>query len=123
MAVSSRALVELVLLGPTNDRRQLQDSPVLGDVWVAYAVKPAAAIDLLITPHKSAPAGPVAKLIADRIRALKMKRAKNEASKIAYLQGLVAAKLFFEELLKVIVPMTEWWNDQKIQKQLQAYVN
>lgn len=122
MSVSSRALVELVLLGPTNDRRQLQDSPVLGDVWVAYAVKPAAAIDLLITPHKSAPAGPVAKLIADRIRALKMKRSKNEASKIAYLQGLVAAKLFFEELLKVIVPMTEWWTDPKIQKQLQTYV-
>ena len=122
MSVSSRALVELVLLGPTNDRRQLQDSPVLGDVWVAYAVKPAAAIDLLITPHKSAPAGPVAKLIADRTRALKMKRVKSEESKIAYLQGLVAAKLFFEELLKVIVPLTQWWNDPKIQKQLQAYV-
>jgi serine protease AprX len=122
MSVSSRALVELVLLGPTNDRRQLQDSPVLGDVWVAYAVKPAAAIDLLITPHKTAPAGPVAKLIADRTRKLKMKRLKSEASKIAYLQGLVAAKLFFEELLQVIVPMTQWWNDPKIQKQLQAYV-
>jgi len=122
MPVSSRALVELVLLGPTNDRRQLQDSPVLGDVWVAYAVKPAVPQDLLITPHKSAPAGPVAKLIADRIRALKMKRLENEAAKIAYLQGLVAAKLFFEELLQVIVPMTQWWNDPKIQKQLQVYV-
>src|SRR6185295_14973448 len=105
MSVSSRALVELVLLGPTNDRRQLQDSPVLGDVWVAYAVKPAAAIDLLITPHKSAPAGPLAKHIADRIRAMKMKRTEKEAAKIAYLQGLVAAKLFFEEVLKVIVPL------------------
>ena len=122
MSVSSRALVELVLLGPTNDRRQLQDSPVLGDVWVAYAVKPHEPIDLLITPHKSAPAGPVAKVIADRVRALKIKRAKGEESKIAYLQGLVAAKLFFEELLRIIVPMTQWWNDPKIQKQLQAYV-
>jgi hypothetical protein len=52
MTVSSRALVELVLLGPTNDRRQLQDSPVLGDVWIAYAMKPADAIDLLITNRK-----------------------------------------------------------------------
>jgi hypothetical protein len=122
MSVSSRALVELVLLGPTNDRRQLQDSPVLGDVWVAYAVKPAAAIDLLITPHKTAPAGPVAKIIADRVRGLKLKRQPNEEPKIAYLQGLVAAKLFFEELLRIVVPMTEWWNNDKIQKQLQAYV-
>ena len=122
MAVSSRALVELVLLGPTNERRQLQDSPVLGDVWVAYAVKPAAAIDLLITPHKRAPSGPVAKHISDRIRDLKLKREKGEESKIAYLQGLVAAKLFFEELLRVIVPMTAWWNDPKIQKQLKLYL-
>lgn len=122
MAVSSRALVELVLLGPTNDRRQLQDSPVLGDVWVAYAVKPAAAIDLLITPHKTAPAGPVAKLIASRIRELEIKRAKGEEAKVAYLQGLVAAKLFFEELLRVIVPMTQWWSDPKIQSQLKSYL-
>jgi hypothetical protein len=122
MPVSSRALVELVLLGPTNDRRQLQDSPVLGDVWVAYAVKPAAPIDLLITPHRTAPAGPVAKIIAGRVRDLKLKRQANEEPKIAYLQGLVAAKLFFEELLRIVVPMTEWWNNDKIQKQLQAYV-
>jgi serine protease AprX len=122
MPVSSRALVELVLLGPTNDRRQLQDSPVLGDVWVAYAVKPAAAIDLLITPHKTAPAGPVAKTVADRVRDLKLKRQTNEEPKIAYLQGLVAAKLFFEELLRIVVPMTEWWNNDKIQKQLKTYV-
>ena len=122
MPVSSRALVELVLLGPTNDRRQLQDSPVLGDVWVAYAVKPAAPQDLLITPYRSAPAGPVAQLIAGQVRAMKMKRLETEAAKIAYLQGLVAAKLFFEELLQVIVPMTDWWNDQKIQQQLQVYV-
>jgi serine protease AprX len=121
MPVSSRALVELVLLGPTNDRRQLQDSPVLGDVWIAYAVKPGAAIDLLITPHKSAPAGPVALRIADQIRNLKVRRTKGQEPKIAYLQGLVAARLFFEELLRVIVPMTEWWADPKIQQNLQAY--
>src|SRR6185369_321215 len=97
-------------------------SPVLGDVWVAYAVKPAAPQDLLITPYRSAPAGPVAQLIAGQVRAMKMKRLETEAAKIAYLQGLVAAKLFFEELLQVIVPMTDWWNDQKIQQQLQVYV-
>ena len=34
MPVTSRALVEFVLLGPTTDRRQLQDSPILGDVWM-----------------------------------------------------------------------------------------
>jgi hypothetical protein len=121
MSVSSRALIELVLLGPSNDRRQLQDSPVLGDVWIAYAVKPAAAIDLLITPHKSCPAGPVAVQIAARLKALDIKRKKSEESQVAYLQGLVVARLFFEELMRVIVPMTQWWNDKKIQQALKTY--
>ena len=115
MPVSSRALVELVLLGPTNDRRQLQDSPVLGDVWIAYAVKPSDAIDLLITPHKSQAAGPVAVRIAKQVNRLSVQRARGQESQIAYLQGLVAARLFFEELLRVVVPMTQWWNQTKVQ--------
>ena len=121
MTVSSRALVELVLLGPTNDRRQLQDSPVLGDVWIAYAMKPHDAIDLLITPHKTRPAGPVAGLISKQVDALKLKREKGQAAEVAYLQGLVAARLFFEELLRVVVPMTQWWNDPRIQDRVKDY--
>jgi hypothetical protein len=123
MTVTSRALVELLLLGPTNDRRQLQDSPVLGDVWIAYAMKPSEPIDLLITPHKTSPAGPVADRIARQIGDLKLKREKDQRADVAYLQGLVAARLFFEELLRVVVPMTQWWNDRKVQKSLKDYVD
>ena len=54
-----RLLVEFVLLGPAEDQRQLQDSPILGDVWLAYAEKPALFQDLLITPHMDATAGRV----------------------------------------------------------------
>jgi hypothetical protein len=121
MSVTSRALVELVLLGPANDRRQLQDSPVLGDVWVAFAAKPAAALDLLITPYKERSAGPVAVLIADRIGKLNLRRGKGQEAEVAYLQGLVAARLFFREVLRVIVPMTEWWRERKIEGGLEAY--
>jgi serine protease AprX len=123
MSVSSRALIELVLLGPTNDRRQLQDSPVLGDVWIEYALNPTKAIDLLITPDRLSPAGPVAVHISDRIPLLQMARSPDEASQIAYLQGLVAARLFFAELLRVVIPMTNWWNEKKIQKGIQAYID
>lgn len=123
MAVSSRALVDLVLLGPTNDRRQLQDSPVLGDVWLEYASKPGEPVDLLITPYKTRPAGPVASEIADQIAKLNLTRADGQESHVAYLQGLVAAKLFFEELLRVIVPMTEWWNAREVQTGLDPYLH
>ena len=121
-AVSSRALVELVLLGPTSDRRQLQDSPVLGDVWIAYAMNPAEPIDLLITPHKTCGAGPVAVEISTRLKKVRAPGVKAKDSQIAYLQGLVAARLYFEDLLRVIVPMTQWWSERKVETNLSAYV-
>ena len=108
-----RALVEFILLGPTDDRRQLQDSPILGDVWIAFAEHPAGSIDLLITPHRTQPAGRVAAKIAGRI--------EREDSDVAYLQAVVAARLRFEEVLRVVVPMTEWWHEERNQKKLETY--
>ena len=37
---------------------------------------------------------------------------------VAYLQGLVAARLSFEELLTIVGPRTFWWKDRDVQKSL-----
>ena len=121
MSISSRTLVEFILLGPTNDRRQLQDSPVLGDVWAAYAANPGAGMDLLITPHRRQPAGPVAVLVSKRINALALPREPAQDAHVAYLHGFVAARLFFREVLRVMVPLTQWWQERKVQSEIQAY--
>lgn len=92
MPVSSRAVVDFILLGPTHDRRQLQDSPVLGDVWAEFAEHPAAAVDLLISPFKTHAAGPVAKVIADRLHTMGIRHAAGDEAHVAYLQGVVAAR-------------------------------
>jgi serine protease AprX len=110
----------LILLGPTGDRRQLQDSPILGDVWIKYAANPRKQWDLLISPEKKFAAGAVAATIAKAVRKLRSKTdpESNDSAQVACLQGLIAAKLTFRELLQVIVPMTVWWNDRRIQQQL-----
>lgn len=108
-----RTLVEFILLGPTDDRRQLQDSPILGDVWIAFAENPAETLDLLITPHKTLAAGHVAAKIARRI--------DRDGADVAYLQAIVAARLRFVEVLSVVVPMTEWWHEKRTQKMLESY--
>jgi serine protease AprX len=105
-----RDLVENVLLGPMDDRRQLQDSPILGDVWIAYAERPLDPQDVLITPFKSVPAGRVANHIAGRMRTFGKRRGpREEPANIAYLQGVLAARLYFEELMRVVLPITNWW--------------
>lgn len=117
MSVSSRALIDLIFLGPTNNRRQLQDSPVLGDVWIAFAGKPAEPIDLLITPNKNRSAGRVACFISRQIQDLHEKRQAGQEADVAYLQGFVAARLFFREVLHGLLPLTEWWCDPKTLKE------
>jgi serine protease AprX len=108
------SLVEFILLGPTDDRRQLQDSPILGDVWVAFATRPDACLDLLITPRMTLPAGQVADAIEQRLDRLVKRSRGDEDPNIAYLQGIVATRLYFEELLRVVIPLTQWWDDRRI---------
>jgi serine protease AprX len=110
-----RLLVEFILLGPEDDRRQLQDSPILGDVWVEFAKNPGDRLELLITPYKEQAAGTVAYELSEY--------ADIGQGNIAYLQGIVAARLTFEEVLRFVVPMTSWWNDPRIAKAIEGYAS
>jgi serine protease AprX len=109
-----RTLVEYVLLGSADDRRQLQDSPVLGDVWIAFAKSPDESQDLLITPWESEPAGRVAQSISRRLKHIPHVRVEpTTPTKVAYLQGVAAARLHFRELMRVVLPLTKWWHEKK----------
>jgi len=95
-------LVEFMLLGPLEDRRQLQDSPILGDVWVQYGKKPAKPADLLISPYRGQHSGVVAQQIDSGL-------AEDRDAEIAFLQGLIVACLTFREVAELVVPKTKWW--------------
>jgi subtilisin family serine protease len=112
-------LAEYVLLGPADDRRVLQDSPLLGDVWAAYAADPGSIQDLLITPHKDATAAEVAGKISDALKMRKPER-KGDRAKVAYLQGIVGARMYFDEVLRILVPLTQWWYQPKIKDRIEA---
>src|SRR5215207_10122731 len=114
-------LVEFILLGPMEDRRQLQDSPILGDVWVEFGKAPADPLDLLISPYRGLHPGAVAYEID---KALENKREAERSAKpdskhpdehdpqIAFLQGLVVASLTFAEVAQLVVPKTKWWTQR-----------
>ena len=122
-------LVEHILLGPADDRRVLQDSPLLGDVWTAYASDPGNIQDVLITPHRIATAAGVASIIPEGLRLREIDRniendpkpaaRDREKAKIAYLQGLVGARLYFDEVLCVLVPLTQWWHQPQVADRIQ----
>ena len=115
-----RPLIEYILLGSGDSRRQLQDSPILGDVWVRYTEQPKAAADLLITSHKDTNARQLAMAIYEGIEK-RPSRPPDDDPAIAPVQTFVAARLYFEELLRVVVPMTKWWHEQRTQEELEQY--
>lgn len=100
------SLVEFILLGPLDDRRQLQDSPILGDVWVEFGKRPDERVDLLIAPYRGKHAGSVAAAIDQGVE---NEQDDEDEAGIAFLQGLVVASLKFEEVMRAVVPKTKWW--------------
>lgn len=112
-----RGLVEEFLLGPPDDNRQLQDSPILSDVWIAFSRTPDRPLDLLITPYRGAVANVVAMTLSNRVQT-----SRRDAN-IAFLQGIVAANLYFDELLHIVVPMTGWWQSSRVQSELRTYLD
>jgi serine protease AprX len=114
----SRALIEYILLGSGDTRRLIQDSPILIDVWDAYAKQPSGALDLLITAHKKSTANELAAEISGEI---KRSGAAANDPEIAPLQAFVVAKLYFGELLTILVPRTGWWQDKTTRKELETY--
>ena len=97
--------------------RFTQDSPVLPDVWFEFGKNPTGRIDLLVNPHYEASPGKVAKVIQERLdeeqgskAARRFKCNDNGGSDIAYNQSSVVIRLCFHELIRVVLPLTPWWN-------------
>jgi hypothetical protein len=97
--------------------RFTQDSPVLPDVWFEFGRNPNSRIDLLLNPHFEASPGRVAQVIEQRLAAeqqsktaSKFKCDDQRGPDIAYNQSTVVVRLCFHELVRVVLPLTPWWD-------------
>src|SRR4051812_42968325 len=113
----AREDLEKLIYGHGGARRFTQDSPVLPDVWIEFGKDPSAKVDLLLNPHFDYSSGKVAKVVEERLNAeQKSGRAKefpcndDSTADIAYNQSTVVVRLCFHELIRVVLPLTPWWN-------------
>jgi len=116
-----KALVEYILLGSGDSRRHMQDSPILGDVWIEYAQHPDDAIDLLITSHKDATANELAAVIFKQLNGSR-KAAGRDDPRVAAVQNYVAVRLYFDEVIRILMPMTKWWLEDRTMKERNEYL-
>ena len=103
--------------------RFTQDSPILSDVWLSYAMQStreqrggAPVLErernLLINPFMGQRAGLVALELRTLTRRRRSQATRDEAAEpapVAHLPGLVAASLTLDEVLRVALPSTVWW--------------
>jgi hypothetical protein len=101
MALTSGELQELIY-GAGAGRRFTQDSPVMPDVWLAYG-QTTGPVDLLLTPHTGTSPGALAAELQARLP---------NSARVAHSDTYVVARLSFDELISLALPLTKWWYDQ-----------
>ncbi|HEV7515379.1 MAG TPA: S8 family serine peptidase, partial [Thermoanaerobaculia bacterium] len=127
-----RKILEQLIFGTGRVRRFTQDSPVLPDVWLEYAKGPEdrasrlttltdpddpfPPVKLLLTPYREHSAGDVRRELRQRLENERgtaewqaFEHAPEPMPRVAYNQTTVAATLHFEDLIRVVLPMTDWW--------------
>jgi hypothetical protein len=91
--------------------RLTQDSPILPEVWLTFAQNPSEPHDVLITPHLDARAGQIAVELRSAVRRRrdKLSHVYNGDVRVAHMPGIIAARLYFDELIRLVLPRTPWW--------------
>ena len=120
-----RALTEKLIYGHEFAGRFTQDTPILPDVWIQCAENPAERYDLLITPFLVAGASQMSagrlcrelkeRLVLESATPVWQRLHPNEtrpAARVAYNQSTVAAWLTFDEVVRVLLPLSKWWMDR-----------
>lgn len=102
--------VEQMLYQSADGRVFTQRSPVMPDVWIHYGVDGAGPQDLLLVAHRDKSGPSLAAELESRLVGgpVDKYRARIDAE-IAPTQSTVAAKLTFEQLMRLALPMSPWW--------------
>lgn len=120
-----RSVLENIIFGPTYSRRFTQDTPLLPDVWLAYARDPSGPLGLILEPERNRRSGEAALAIRDRLQLFRehcphlpkadgsSKPRKRKSADIAHLPGIIVLRVYFDELINVVLPFTTWWRTNR----------
>lgn len=94
-----RRLFDRLLFGSGASRRYTLDAPVRPDVWHGYAVAPTDQLDLLLAPARDVRPGELFTAVHAAV---------GRDADVSYNTSVVAARLTFEEFVRVVIPLTSW---------------
>lgn len=126
MKLQRSEIEELFYGSADKQRRFTQDFPILPDVWFAFGEKPHSRFEVLLTPNNHcADAATLGRAIRARLAAeqevVDSKRGnlwKHEhrslgprvpGPRVLFNESVVLARFSFWELVRVALPLTDWW--------------
>ncbi len=112
-----RDFLEGVVYHTGDRRRYTQQSPVMPDVWISYGMHPGEQLELLLVPDWHYTPAALAAALKERLdlngarkkRLAKFRRSgKNLPPAVAHNQNTVVATLWFDELVREVLPLSRW---------------
>ncbi len=110
-------------VGSGNVQRFTQGGGVVGDVWNAFADNLTEPLRVLLSPAEGVASVDMA---FELHRCLKAYRSSHDArqgfemidrverSDVSVLSSFVAATIYVDELLRVVMPLTKWWSEKRL---------
>ncbi len=139
----NRNRIEALIYSGRTARRFTQDTPILPDVWIEYAVHPGEPKHLLLTPwqgpgHLHTTPGHLSVVVRRRLKAERggaapaptpARRGSKPAAapaqrpvQVAYNNSTVLVEMTFDELIRVVLPLSEWWHTRIFEAGLQERI-
>ncbi|HEX5719900.1 MAG TPA: S8 family peptidase [Thermoanaerobaculia bacterium] len=116
MAEIPAYVIEYFLLGRTQrdaTERYTQDGGIVSDVWLAFAADRSAPQRVLVAPSQETSAvllgHALHRAILDYRQSIQV-IAFRKSPGVSPLENFVAVTLYFDELLRIVLPLTAWWH-------------
>lgn len=113
-------IIEYFLLGKTRRdaiERYTQDGGIVSDVWLAFAKDRVHPRRVLLAPTQNASAVALGYVLQQSIRGYRLalnSPTSLERPGVSPLENFVAATLYFDELLRIVLPLTTWWHRKQL---------
>lgn len=110
------AFTNSLLFETPGGLRFTQDSPILPNVWLAFASEPHRQHELILTSNQNGGTGRAAQQIRAMLNNYRIKKKENDMDvgarpRVSYIPGQIAVRLYFDELMRVVLPLTQWWHN------------
>lgn len=124
------AFINRLLYETPGGMRFTQDSPILTNVWLNYALAPRKRQKLILTVDNEKGAGKAATELRGMLENFRRRVKAGQVdggyapnvpigepayedtrgeARISYIEGQISAELYFDEMMRLALPLTPWW--------------